>query len=216
MPSAYNFNSDEVAYITKEWQEIVNTAKKFSSVITYVPLNESWGVRKVMLDKEQQNFAKSLYYLTKSLDPSRLVSTNDGWENISDSDILAIHDYSSLGEAFKGKYNEDTYNDAFQTFRRVLANGNAYCGQPVLLTEFGGIMFERDQHNGNWGYNSAAKSDEEFFERLNALLEGIYDAEFQGFCYTQLTDVQQEVNGLLDDEHNPKVDVATLREIFAK
>lgn len=216
MPSAYNFNSDEVSYITDEWQAIVNTAKKFSSIITYVPLNESWGIRKVMNSKEQQNFAKSLYYLTKSVDASRLVSTNDGWENISDGDILAIHDYSSLGSEMKVKYNEKTYNCAFQTFRRVLANDNEYMGQPVLLTEFGGIMFEKDQRDDNWGYNSAAKDDREFYDRLKELIDGIYEADLQGFCYTQLTDVQQEVNGLLDENHDLKVDAAKIREILSR
>lgn len=216
MPSSYNFNTDEVSYVTKEWQEIVNTAKKFSSIITYVPINESWGVRKALTSVEQQNFARSLYYLTKSIDPSRLVSTNDGWENISESDMLAIHDYASLGSELKVKYNEATYDDAFQTFRRVLANDNPYMGQPVLLSEFGGIMFERDQRDGNWGYNSAAKNDDEFLARLKALVEGIYDADFQGFCYTQLTDVQQEMNGLLDSEHNPKIAPEKIREILVK
>ena len=216
MPSAYNFNSDEVYYITKEWQEIVNTAKKFSSIITYVPLNESWGVRKILLDKEQQNFAKSLYYLTKSVDPSRLISTNDGWENLEDSDILAIHDYAYSGDDFKDKYNEDTYNRTFQTFRRVYANDNYYMGHPVLLTEFGGIMLQKDAGGANWGYNSAAKNDEEFFARLKNLVEGLYAADFQGFCYTQLTDVQQEMNGLLDDEHNIKIDPERVKEIFIK
>lgn len=216
MPSSYNFNCDEVSYVTQEWQKIVNTAKKFSSVITYVPVNESWGIRKALVSHEQQNFAKSLYYLTKSLDDSRLVSTNDGWENVSDSDILAIHDYASAGAELKILYNEETYNNAFQTLRRVLANGNPYKGQPVLLTEFGGIMFEKDQRDGNWGYNSAAKDDDEFFGRLQALVDGIYGADFQGFCYTQLTDVQQEVNGLLDDEHNPKVDVEKVKRIILK
>lgn len=216
MPSSYNFNTDEVSYVTDEWQQIVNTAKKFSSIITYVPINESWGVRKALTSVEQQNFARSLYYLTKSIDPSRLVSTNDGWENISESDMLAIHDYASLGSELKVKYNEATYDDAFQTFRRVLANDNPYMGQPVLLSEFGGIMFERDQRDDNWGYNSAAKNDDEFLARLKALVEGIYDADFQGFCYTQLTDVQQEVNGLLDSEHNPKIAPEKIREILVK
>lgn len=216
MPSSYNFNSDEVAYVTKEWQEIVNTAKKFSSIITYVPLNESWGVRKILNNREQQSFASSLYYLTKSIDPSRLISTNDGWENMSDSDILAIHDYSSLGAELKGRYNESTYDDTFQSFRRVLANDNPYLGQPVLFTEFGGIMFEKDQKDDNWGYNSAAKNDDEFFNRLKELVDGIYECDFQGFCYTQLTDVQQEVNGLLDDEHNIKVDAERVRKIIIK
>ena len=216
MPSAYNFNADEVAYITKEWQEIVNTAKKFSSIVTYVPLNESWGIRKAMVSAEQQEFARSLYHLTNSLDSSRLVSTNDGWENIANSDILAIHDYSSRGEELKFKYNDNTYEDCFQTFRRVLAEGNPYLGQPVLLTEFGGIMFEKDQRDGNWGYNSAAKNEEEFFSRLRALVDGIYEADFQGFCYTQLTDVQQEVNGLLDADHKPKIDLARIKGILLK
>jgi hypothetical protein len=170
----------------------------------------------MMLNVEQQNFAKSLYYLTKSIDGSRLVSTNDGWENISDSDLLAIHDYASLGDELKAKYNENTYNNAFQTFRRVLSNGNEYKGQPVLLSEFGGIMFEKDLHNGNWGYNSAAKNDEEFFARLKSLVDGIYEADYQGFCYTQLTDVQQEVNGLLDDDHNLKIDAEKVRKIIVK
>ena len=216
MPSSYNFNCDEVSYVTKEWQEIVNTAKKFSSIITYVPINESWGVRKILLNREQQNFASSLYYLTKAIDPSRLVSTNDGWENLSDSDILAVHDYSSSSMDFNTKYNEGTYDDVFNGFRKILANDNPYLGQPVLLTEFGGIMFEKDQHDGNWGYNSAAKNDDEFFKRLQVLVDGIYECEFQGFCYTQLTDVQQEMNGLLDNEHNLKVDPAKIREILVK
>lgn len=214
MPSSYNFNSDEVSYVTKEWQQIVNTAKKFSSIIAYVPINESWGVRKALTSKEQQNFARSLYYLTKSIDPSRLVSTNDGWENISESDTLSIHDYASPGCELKEKYNEFTYNDAFQTFRRVYANGNEYLGHPVLLTEFGGIMFERDQKGDNWGYNSAAKNEDEFLSRLSELVKGIYEADFQGLCYTQLTDVQQEVNGLLDADHNPKIEAEKIRKVL--
>lgn len=214
MPSAYNFNSDEVYYLTSQWQSIVNTARKFTSVITYVPMNESWGIRKVQVSEAQQNFARALYFLTKSIDPSRLVSTNDGWENLTESDILAIHDYASLGRELKEKYNVETYDGGYETFRKIYANNNEYFGHPVLLTEFGGIMFERDQVNGNWGYNSAAKNDEEFYQRLKELIDGIYAADFQGFCYTQLTDVQQEVNGLLDDEHKPKVDASEVSRIL--
>ena len=75
-------------------------------------------------------------------------------------------------------------------------------------------MFEKDSRDGNWGYNSAAKNDDEFFDRLKELVYGIHQTEFQGFCYTQLTDVQQEVNGLLDDEHNPKMDIKKVRDII--
>ena len=214
MPSSYNFNSDEISYQTKEWQEIVNVARNFSSVVTYVPVNESWGVRKMLVDPNQQNFVRSMYYLTKAIDSSRLVSTNDGWESPTETDILGIHDYAYDSFSFARIYNKETYNDAYETFRKVYALGNEYRGQPVLLTEFGGIAMQSDHHDGNWGYNSAAQNDEELFTRLSNLMKGIYASEFQGFCYTQLTDVQQEVNGLLDPDHKPKVDVERLRKIF--
>lgn len=214
MPSAYNFNCDEVYNQTMEWQEIIKTASKFSSVITYVPLNESWGTRKMLTNINQQNYARSLYFLTKSLDSSRLVSTNDGWENISETDILSIHDYAYDSNDFVNKYNINTYDYAFQTFRKVLAENNNYKGQPVLLTEFGGIAMQSNHKNGNWGYNSACKNNEEFYYRLDNLVKGIYNSSFQGYCYTQLTDVQQEVNGLLDENHNPKLDLDRIKSII--
>ena len=117
---------------------------------------------------------------------------------------------------FKEIYNKDTYTHAYQTFRKVLSDGNEYKGQPVLLTEFGGIALESSRAEGTWGYNSDAKDEEELFERLSNLMKGIFDSEFQGYCYTQLTDVQQEVNGLLDPNHNPKVDVERLNKIFKR
>jgi len=85
-----------------------------------------------------------------------------------------------------------------------------------MLSEFGGIMFARDLHDGNWGYNSAAQSDEEFLDRLEELVNGIYAADFQGFCYTQLTDVQQEKNGLLNDVHEPKLAPEKIKEILCR
>ena len=216
MPSAYNFNNDEIYYQSTEWQEIVNVARNFSSVITYVPINESWGVRKAFKDPNQQNYARTMYYLTKALDGSRLVSTNDGWECTSETDILGIHDYAFDSFKFKQIYNKDTYTHAYQTFRKVLGDGNEYKGQPVLLTEFGGIALESSRVEGTWGYNSDAKDDEELLERLSNLMEGIFGSEFQGYCYTQLTDVQQEVNGLLDPFHNPKIDIERLNKIFKR
>lgn len=214
MPSAYNFNSDEVYYQSLEWQEIIKVASHFTSVITYVPLNESWGVRKILNDPSQQNYARSLYYLTKSIDGSRLVSTNDGWENIADTDILSIHDYRLVSDKFNELYNKDTFDYQYQTFRKVLVEGDKYSGQPVILSEFGGIAFENDHHDGNWGYNGAVKDEEEFLKRLSTLMNGIFASSFEGYCYTQLTDVQQEVNGLLDANHCPKVNVDRLRKIF--
>ena len=95
-----------------------------------------------------------------------------------------------------------------------MAEGCSYSGQPVLLTEFGGIAMLSKTKGDSWGYNSGAKNAEEFYERYADLMRGIYEnAEFRGFCYTQLTDVQQEVNGLLGEDHKPKFDPEKIRKM---
>ena len=214
MPSAYTFCDKEVKAITQEWQEIVNAAKNFTSVIAYVPLNESWGTREIKTNKEQQNFTRSLYYLTKSIDDTRIISTNDGFETIEESDILGIHDYDiKNAEEFSVKYNGN-YDGMYPQGWALFADGHKYKGQPVLLTEFGGIAFVSEQKGEAWGYGNGAKNAEELLERLEQLINGIAQTEFQGYCYTQLTDVQQEVNGLLYADRTPKVDLNNLKNIF--
>ena len=214
MPSAYTFCDKEVKAITQEWQEIVNAAKNFTSVIAYVPLNENWGTREIKTNKEQQNFTRSLYYLTKSIDDTRIISTNDGFETIEESDILSIHDYEiKAEEEFPIKYNGN-YDGMRPQGWALFADGHKYKGQPVLFTEFGGIAFVSEQKGEAWGYGNGAKNAEELLERLEQLINGIAQTEFQGYCYTQLTDVQQEVNGLLYADRIPKVDLNNLKNIF--
>lgn len=214
MPSAYTFCEKEVKAITQEWQEIVNVAKNFTSVIAYVPLNESWGVREIKTNKEQQNFAKSLYYLTKSVDGTRIISTNDGFENIEDSDILSIHDYDiKCEEEFPVKYNGN-YDGMYPQGWALFADGHGYKGQPVLLTEFGGIAFASEASGSAWGYGNGAKDSEELLSRLAQLIKGIAKTGFQGYCYTQLTDVQQEVNGLLYANRTPKANLNKFKKVF--
>lgn len=208
MPSAYCYCAEEVAALTAQWQEIVAQAQNFTSVVCYVPLNESWGVRKILSDPRQQDFARSLYRLTKALDPSRPVSTNDGWENSDETDIISIHDYAKLGVGFAEKYRPENYDSMYPNGgRRLMQEGCSYRGQSVMFTEFGGIAMQKDAGGGNWGYNDAAQDEEEFLDRYAGLMHGIAQCDFDGFCYTQLTDVQQEVNGLLDEDHVPKFDI---------
>lgn len=216
MPSAYTFCDREVATITAQWQDIIHVAKNFASIIAYVPLNESWGTRDIRTDKRQQAFAKSLYCLTKSIDDTRIVSTNDGFENIEDSDILSIHDYDiKNAEEFILKYNGN-YDTMYPQGWPLFADGHHYQGQPVLFTEFGGIAFVNAQKGDAWGYGNGVKDEKELLERLKQLVDGILSTEFQGYCYTQLTDVQQEVNGLLYPNRTPKVDLQSLKMIFGR
>lgn len=216
MPSAYTFCDREQAAITAQWQELVKVARNFASVVAYVPLNESWGAREMKTHPRQQSFGKSLYYLTKSLDDTRLVSTNDGFENLEDSDILSIHDYSIREAAeFPEKYGSG-YQGLYPQGWALFADGQRYLGQPVLLTEFGGIALADDEKGEAWGYGNGAGSEDDLIHRLQQLVDGILQTEFQGYCYTQLTDVQQEVNGLLRADRTPKASPERLKQIFSR
>lgn len=214
MPSAFDFTSREVAAQSAEWQEVIAANRNFASVIGYVPLNESWGVRKILNDKKQQNYARAMYYITRSLDGTRLISTNDGWENLDTTDVVTVHDYAFDSSAFAQKYEPQNLATLYPASRKLTVEGCEYSGQPVLLSEFGGIAFKNASHDGNWGYNEGASDDKEFLSRLKNLMDGIYKCNFQGFCYTQLTDVQQEVNGLLFADRTPKLDIKELYKIF--
>ncbi len=215
MPSALTFCEEEVAAVIREWQEILSVAKNFTSNIAYVPLNESWGVREIGTDKAQQDFARSLYYLTKSIDGEKLVSTNDGFENVMPTDMIGIHDYEiAKAEQFPEKYKDGEYDGLYTQSFRLFAEGNKYEGQPVLFTEFGGMALKAEQKSDTWGYNEGEASEESFYAHLKELFQGIAQTEFQGYCYTQLTDVQQEINGLLRADRTPKFDAAKLKTIF--
>lgn len=216
MPSAYNYCEKEVKAVSTEWQDIVKEARNYTSVIAYVPLNESWGTEQIRTDKAQQEFARQLYFTTKALDSSRIISTNDGFENVEDSDILSIHDYDiKLAEEFKTKYT-GVYDGMKPQGFALFCDGHKYRGQPVLFTEFGGVAFVGNQKNGAWGYGSGAQDLNELLYRLEELINGILQTEFQGYCYTQLTDVQQEVNGLLYADRTPKCSMNSYKRIFGK
>lgn len=214
MPSAYDFCEREQIAVMNEWAEIVAEAKNYTSVITYVPLNESWGVNGITGQKDRQDFARAMYYYTKSLDSTRLVSTNDGFDNIEESDILSIHDYDiKRAEEFPAKYKDGKYDGMNPQGFKLFCDGHKYKGQPVLFTEFGGLSFASESLDGNWGYDSVKDADD-LVNRLSGLMEGLTGTEFCGYCYTQLTDVQQEVNGLLNAYRTPKAPLEKLEKVF--
>ena len=213
MPSAYQFDYKEVGNISSQYYDLITQFYNFPCIITWVPLNESWGVRKMLTSPEQQAFAHSLYYLTKSLDPSRLVNVNDGWENPKVTDFISIHDYSKHGEHFAYEADKATITKSYPMNRKTLIDGEIEANKPVLITEFGGISIIEFQKNGeDWGY-AGSEDRNGFYERFKKLFDNIKTADIQGYCYTQLSDVMQETNGLLDAEHNPKFDIERIKEI---
>lgn len=215
LPSCYEFNTEAIGRSMQEMKEAVDSYYNSPSIIFWTPLNESWGINKVLCDPQQQDYVRAMYYYLKSLDPTRLVSSNDGWEQVCENDICAIHDYHLFPSNVDKYADMGKILDTVAQVRKLYAEGNAYQGEPILLTEYGGIAFEDQCEGENWGYFGAVRSEEEFFDRLAPVTRYLFDSgNFQGFCYTQLTDVQQEINGLLTEDRKPKVSIEWLRQVF--
>jgi beta-galactosidase/beta-glucuronidase len=213
MANAYRYSPDYVRRMTAEWQEALARDYSHPCIVTWVPMNESWGVPDLAQDSGQTEHLLSLYHLTRSLDATRPVVSNDGWEHAL-TDLCTIHDYRDA-DALKESYEtSESAVEAMPARRPIYVSGHAYRGEPVLISEFGGIAFSGDA--GGWGYSTVADGDE-FLERYESLIEALLQSKpVQGFCYTQLTDVEQEVNGLLTYDRKPKASLEKIREITAR
>ncbi|MDL2300855.1 glycoside hydrolase family 2 [Lachnospiraceae bacterium OttesenSCG-928-D06] len=213
------YNNDSVERLMIEWSDIVHRDYNHPSIITWVPINESWGVPNISFDRKQQHFSQTMYHYLHALDTTRLVISNDGWA-ATETDIVAIHNYAH-GQSFEEKKYE-YFVDSLSTREKLImristpwpifANGFTYENQPILLTEFGGIGFDVSGQEG-WGYTSAL-DEEEFVKEYARIMEGVYASKgLWGFCYTQITDVEQEINGLLTYERKAKCDLKKIKEI---
>jgi hypothetical protein len=217
MPSAYRFTPKAVERITREWTEVIERDVSHPCIVVWVPFNESWGVPNLTETAAHRNYVLALYHLTKTLDPTRPVIGNDGWES-TDTDIIAIHDYDNNPTRLAKRYGAEVkLSELFDRQRpggRVLTlDGYPHRGQPVMLTEFGGIAYaghEQPDADKVWGYvRSSDVSELEM--RYTALLDVVNKVElFSGFCYTQLTDTYQEANGLLYADRTPKFSIEAI------
>jgi beta-galactosidase/beta-glucuronidase len=220
MANAYLFDEDSVARMTREWIEVVNRDYNHPSIVIWVPVNESWGVPNLS-NARQQAHVKALYYLTKSLDHTRLVIDNDGWEHTEVTDLFAIHDYTQTGEEFFRRFQNVAKDGVpLPLFGKMyLAPGNRYNGAPIFLSEFGGVGYVLPQDRAkvpenSWGYSGLEPTAEAALSRIRDLYEGIARIrQITGICYTQLYDVEQEVNGLLTYDRRLKFDPALIRQI---
>jgi beta-galactosidase/beta-glucuronidase len=217
-PGAYEFSTTAINRMIAEWTEAIERDRSHPSIVTWVPLNESWGVQHIAHDPAIRDYSRALFHLTKALDPSRPVVSNDGWEHL-DSDLWTIHDYESSGEIMRARYADaesvaDLVGGMGPAGRRIRLSDEPDRGQPVMLTEFGGIKYTVGAVGDSWGYSSAS-SAEDFRTRLSNLMAGVHDSGvLAGFCYTQLTDTLQEANGLTTDDRKPKLPIEVLRSII--
>ncbi len=219
MANGANFNNDYVERMTNEWMKVIKRDYNHPSIITWVPLNESWGVPEIASSKCQQDHSLSLYYLTKSLDPTRLVNSNDGWQ-YTKTDICGVHNYMH-GHKDDLKQHQKYIDDlstvekittAMPAGREIYVTDFKYSGEVIMLTEFGGISYILNKEQG-WGYTSV-NDEETFLSEYQRMIDAInHSSCIQGFCYTQLTDVFQEVNGLVTFDRKVKVDLEKIKAI---
>lgn len=212
MPSAYRFSQESVDRVTREWKAAIRRDASHPCIVAWVPLNESWGVPNLPENEFERNYVKALYYLTKTLDPTRPVSGNDGWENVA-TDIIGIHDYEAFPDRLAHRYHADRLLPHLLTKERP--GGRAlFLGEsprdphPIVLSEFGGHALAQP---GVWAYQVCA-TPEEFGRQYIDLMQVVHSlGMLAGFCYTQFADTFQEANGLLYADRRPKVPFDVLR-----
>ncbi|MBJ6798760.1 glycoside hydrolase family 2 protein [Geomonas propionica] len=219
MPSAFRFTTRAVKRLMREWTEAIERDFSHPCVIVWVPFNESWGVPDLTATQAHRDAVHAFYHLTKTLDPDRPVIGNDGWES-SATDIIGIHDYDNNPQTLRERYGPQVKPDELFDRRRpggriLTLDGYPHRGQPIILTEFGGVAYvnpEDESHRGTWGY--FRHNTLEDFEKLVLALIDVArgTAMFSGFCYTQFADTFQEANGLLYPDRTPKIPLEKVAE----
>jgi beta-galactosidase/beta-glucuronidase len=218
MPSAYRFTLNSVDRLVSEWTAALLRDISHPCIVTWVPFNESWGVPDLPSHPPQQNFIQALYHLTKALDPTRPVVGNDGWES-AETDIIGIHDYDDDPGRIQQRYWG--YENIAAILRRAwpggrlpTLEGHEHAGQPIVLTEFGGIAYAPpEQRDGTWGY-SLAETPAALDRAYSQLLRAVRSLPLlAGFCYTQFADTYLETNGLLYADRTPKFPLERIAEL---
>ncbi len=210
--SDYNNVEASRNFIT-EWSEIILRDRNYPSIITWTPFNETWES-----DQEQYSrFVKDIYKITKGLDPTRPVNDASGGTHVV-TDIWTVHNYEQDPIKLAEILTPNSEGVMFSNDKYKFAS---YAGQPYLLDEFGGIRWipsAKDKNSeSSWGYGDAPKTLEEYYTRLDGQVDAILSrSNVWGYCFTQLTDVEQEQNGIYLYNRSLKFDMTRIHKIFSK
>jgi beta-galactosidase/beta-glucuronidase len=197
-----------------EWAEVVVRDRNHPSIIAWTPLNET---HETAPDPTQHwRFHQDLYDMTRALDPTRPVNDASGYVHIR-TDLWTVHSYIQPPAELKQWLAPDADGP-----RRCFPDREvAYTGQPYLVDEFGGIKWikagARPYMDTSWGYGEGPKTEEEFYQRLEGQVDAILSyGHICGYCYTQLTDVEQEQNGVYAFDRSDKFDIRRIKRIFSR
>jgi beta-galactosidase/beta-glucuronidase len=214
-----------------QWAEVMERDYSKPSIIGWCPLNETW---EEMTDEflSLDDATRALFACTKTIDKTRPVLDASGYSHrVPETDIYDCHDYEQDPGKFKvnqaglagGAPFENTHYYGVQ--RKM---NTPYAGQPFFVSEFGGIKWAPIElkdggiiNQGNtseaWGYGESVRTIEQFYERFEKLCGVLLDDPHMfGYCYTQLTDVYQEVNGIYFFDRSTKFDMARIKAVQVK
>ena len=225
MPNAREWSPLAEERLSAEWRRAVRRDYSHPCIVAWVPVNESMGFPGLgQHHPGQYAFIERMVAVTRRLDPTRPVIDNDGWEHTDITDICAIHDYTPTAEGLRARYKSRSEGGELPPTvwiggKPLFSRGSKYRGQPVVLSEVGGFLMippdiPADERDMLYQFYASVNSGEELLAKYRDLIEGIASLRFlAGFCYTQLTDIEQEINGLLTYDRRPKVAPERIAEI---
>ncbi len=190
-----------------EWVQIIKRDYSVPSIVGWCPWNETWGESG---NGQHAETMRMTYRITKALDRTRPCIDTSGGIHV-ETDIYDTHDYEQNPEIYKERYAPDApiIYDQFKGRQHYKE------GLPVFVSEYGGIGWNPD--GKGWGYGTGPKTEEEFIARYKGLTDALLDnPNHMGFCYTQLTDVEQEINGLYYYDRRPKFDPEIIHAITSR
>lgn len=209
-----NENSELAARnFISEWTDLVERDRNHPSLVTWTPFNETWGATDT---GTYPRMIRDVYNVTKAIDPTRPVNDASGDCHVL-TDIWSVHNYQrdslQLTKDFAFEHGKEPYRNT--TNKKNLA---VYEGQPYMVDEFGGLPWiPQDQRANSWGYGGNIDNMEDFYTILEKQVDALKACKHVvGFCYTQLTDVEQEKNGIYYYDRRPKFDNARIKAIFER
>ena len=194
-----------------EWMEEVKRDMNHPAIIGWCPFNETWDKT---FRKQYDDLLATVYKATKAIDPARpCIDTSGNFHVLTD--IYDLHDYEQNPEVFAEHQKPLGDTNVFE-YRTAFQNRQQYDGKmPFFISEYGGIRWTNDA--SGWGYGNGPKTEEEFLARLKGLTDVLLDNPLMfGLCYTQLTDVEQEQNGIYTYTREEKFPAEVIKAIFAR